>query len=52
MTGDPKLSYFKLQLNDVPSFLRRGLVKEFFVTFAASAGLFGLCVVAIWWLAG
>ncbi|NMC34561.1 MAG: hypothetical protein GYA36_19230 [Veillonellaceae bacterium] len=51
MTGDPKLSYFKLQLDGVPPFLRKGLVKEFLLTFIASAGLFGLCVAVIWWLA-
>lgn len=52
MTGDPKLNYFRLQLDDVPTCMRRGLLRQFLFTAAITGSVFGISMALIWWLAG
>lgn len=52
MTGKPNLSYFRLELKEMPRGVRKGLWKQFLLSFAATGGAFLLCMALVWWLAG
>jgi hypothetical protein len=52
MMGNPNLSYFRLELKGLPHGVRRGLWKQFFLSFAVTAVLFVGCMVVVYWLVG